>query len=306
MLVVRRVEVRDVHRRHRRRQRVGIFARCHTRARNEQRHAQLHRVQRPRRPLLEVRHLQPGGRVHPICRFEQRGQQDRALHSIIGDSLDLFANRIDAPPVTRREEARVHTKRLREISIAPRQRVQVADLRRRQWPAMLVAVSLDVRDRQHLGVRREIVRPNLEVRALQRLRHTRRPGEHITAAAGTGALANRLRIREDPRHQRTLRPDVFDHERTMRERSSAISSRRRIFPDGDFGIFAMNSTDRTFLNDATAPATYSMSSSQVTSWRMTTNALGISPASASAIGMTAQSATAACVSKIPSSSAGAT
>ena len=79
-----------------------------------------------------------------------------------------------------------------------------------------------------------------------------------------------------------------------------------ILPDGDFGIFAMNSTERTFLNDATTPATYSMSSSEVTSCRMTTNAFGTSPASASAIGMTAQSATAACVRSTASSSAGAT
>src|SRR5665213_2715230 len=144
------------------------------------------------------------------------------------------------------------------------------------------------------------------MRALQRLRHARRAGEHVAAAARTGALADRLRIREDPRHERALRSDVLDHERTVRERSSAISSRRRIFPEGDFGIFSMNSTERTFLNEATMPATYAISSSEVTSCRMTMNAFGISPASASAIGITAQSATAAWVRRTPSSSAGAT
>src|SRR6185312_2369608 len=213
---------------------------------------------------------------------------------------------IDAPSVPWLEIARVHTKRLCEISVATRQRVQVADLRRGQRAAVFLRISLDVRDREDLRIRREIVRRHLKVRPLQRLRHARRPGEHVAARRGTGTLANRLRVRENPRHQRPLRPDVLDHERTMRERSNAISSRRRIFPDGDFGIFAMNSTERTFLNEATMPATYAISSSEVTSCRMTMNAFGISPASASAIGITAQSATAACARRIPSSSAGAT
>src|ERR1017187_5207937 len=161
---------------------------------------------------------------------------------------------------------------------------------------MQLGVGLDVRRRENLGIRREIVRGHQEVRALERLRHARRPREHVAERMRAGTLANRLGIREDPRHERALRADVLDHERAVRERSNAISSRRRILPDGDFGIFSMNSTDRTFLKDATLPATYAMSCSEVTSARVTTNALGISPASSSAIGMTAQSATAGCVS----------
>src|ERR1019366_3030086 len=176
-------------------------------------------------------------------------------------------NGVDAPSVAGLEVARVHAERLREITVAARERIQVAELRSRERPAMQVGVGLAVRDRENLGIRREIVRGHLKVRAFKRLRDSCGPGEHVAERARTRAIANRLGVREDPRHERALRTDVLDHEGTLRDRSSAISSRRRILPDGDFGIFSMNSTDRTFLNDATTPATYSISSSEVTSRR---------------------------------------
>src|SRR5688572_11959104 len=71
----------------------------------------------------------------------------------------------------------------------------------------------------------------------------------------------------------------------------SLSNRRRILPDGDFGIASMNSSLRTFLYGATWPATNAMSSSAVAVPVRTTNARGTSPASGSASGTTAASAT---------------
>ncbi len=77
-------------------------------------------------------------------------------------------------------------------------------------------------------------------------------------------------------------------------RSRSTSTRRRILPEGDFGIWSTNSSRRTFLYGATRSATNAISSSAVASPRSTTNAFGTSPASSSGEGMTAASATAGC------------
>src|SRR5215472_4064843 len=95
---------------------------------------------------------------------------------------------------------------------------------------------------------------------------------------------------------------------TARARSRSTRTRRRILPDGDFGISVTNSTSRTRLYGATRSVTNAISSSAVAAAFActTTNAFGISPASASGFGTTATSATAGWVSSTASSSAGAT
>ena len=64
-------------------------------------------------------------------------------------------------------------------------------------------------------------------------------------------------------------------------RSRSTRTRRRILPEGDFGIWSTNSTRRTFLYGATRAATNAISSSAVASPLSTTNAFGTSPASSS-------------------------
>src|SRR5438309_2428935 len=89
-------------------------------------------------------------------------------------------------------------------------------------------------------------------------------------------------------------------------RSRSTSLRRRILPEADFGISSIVSTSRIFLWGATRSATNAISSSGATGDLSTTNALGTSPASSSGCGITAASATAGCVSRRASSSAGGT
>src|SRR5262249_6823327 len=100
-------------------------------------------------------------------------------------------------------------------------------------------------------------------------------------------------------------------ERYARALSMSIRTRRRIFPDADFGIWSTNSRWRTRLWGATRSATQPMIASAVvtldaSSGFSTTNAFGTSPASSSALRTTATSRTAGCVTSNASSSAGAT
>src|SRR5439155_261095 len=78
----------------------------------------------------------------------------------------------------------------------------------------------------------------------------------------------------------------------VRVRSCSTSTRRRIFPDGLFGIWVTTSTCRIFLYGATCWFTNAISSSGVTTPLSTTSAFGTSPASMSRQGITAASATA--------------
>src|SRR2546428_10918308 len=89
-------------------------------------------------------------------------------------------------------------------------------------------------------------------------------------------------------------------------RSRSTILRRRILPDADLGISSIVSTSRIFLWGATRSATYRIRSSGETSPLSTTKAFGTSPASSFGLGMTAASATAGCVSRMASSSAGGT
>lgn len=91
-------------------------------------------------------------------------------------------------------------------------------------------------------------------------------------------------------------------------RSCSTRWRRRILPLGDLGICGTNSSARMRLCGATRCATQAISAagSLAASFFSTTKALGISPASSSALGMTAASATAGWASSTPSSSDGAT
>src|SRR5262249_16452270 len=87
-----------------------------------------------------------------------------------------------------------------------------------------------------------------------------------------------------------------------------ISTRRKILPVADFGIWSMNCTSRMRLCGATRSATQPISASAVAvaEGLSTTNAFGTSPASSSTLRTTAASSTAGCVSSSASRSAGAT
>src|SRR5262249_38369471 len=91
------------------------------------------------------------------------------------------------------------------------------------------------------------------------------------------------------------------------ELACSFNTRRRIFPDGDFGIASTISYWRICLYPATRSETNRASSSKSSVWpaRGTMNAFGISPASASGAPVTPQSSMSGCSSNTASSSAGA-
>ncbi len=64
-------------------------------------HPQRQPVVRPRRPLLQVRHLHADGGVDPVGRLDQAGQQDREERRVAVVGVDRGADRVDPRAVLR-------------------------------------------------------------------------------------------------------------------------------------------------------------------------------------------------------------
>ena len=220
VLVIRRVEICHVDHVQARRKIIGVAAYRATTAGQHRRNPQLHWIERPRRPCLEVRHLQAGRGVHPIRRFEERRQEDRPLHAPLGHALDFIANGIYAAPIEGLEVPRFLAERACEIAVTTRKRVEVRNLRGQRPLAHATGVRLHVRGREHFAVCRDVVGGHVKPRLLESLRHPRRAREQVERRRrrprARGAPGVRLQRRcqlHDARHQRALGPDVLDHRR---------------------------------------------------------------------------------------------
>ena len=132
VLVVRRVEVREVTGREGVGDVEGIRPQRGARTRQQLRHAQRQGCGRARRPLLHVRHLHTGGRVDPVGGLDQAGQQQRVAGRPRVVALDGVAHRVDPGAVLGPEEARPHAERVGEVA---RRRREARSGRRRHRPS---------------------------------------------------------------------------------------------------------------------------------------------------------------------------
>ncbi len=84
-----------------------------------QRHAELERVVRARRPALEERHLQAGRAVDAIGGLEQRGQDDAEFELSQIARFDRVADGVDAAAVVRLEVASALAEDVADVALTP-------------------------------------------------------------------------------------------------------------------------------------------------------------------------------------------
>ena len=210
MLVVGRVDVDEV----------DVELRCEQ-VRVEPRHGAGRAVDRCREPErelvvgawspgLQVGHLQAGRAVDAIRRLEERGQEHASLDRRELVALDRLANRIDAHAVSGLEVPGPAAEGLGEVAVAAGKRLELGG-----DPGETVAIERPVRDdvglRHHLGVGGEVIRMNPQTQTPQCLPDPGRPREEVARGLHRQLRGNAL----DQRHERSLRPDVFDQGRSV-------------------------------------------------------------------------------------------
>ncbi|MNQ92282.1 hypothetical protein D3C85_1077030 [compost metagenome] len=147
-------------------------------AQQQVREAQLQRLQRPRRPLLHIGHLQPGGGIHPVRRLHQGDQNHGLQLRLQPHGLDARAHGVDAGAVVGMEEAGVFAEGLGEPARLGRHRPQLGQndlgLRRPALP-----VGLDIGRGERVGIGVVVVGPDAEALALQGMTDAGRAGKQV-------------------------------------------------------------------------------------------------------------------------------
>ncbi len=105
MLIVGRIEIREVEGPELRRRVEGVRPQRPSGAGHHLRHPQLQGPERARRPLLDEGHLYAGGGVDAVSRFDQARQQHRIQPRLAVVVLDRVADGVDAAAVVLLEEA---------------------------------------------------------------------------------------------------------------------------------------------------------------------------------------------------------
>ena len=155
--------------------------------------------------------MQAGGRIDPVGREEQGREQQGPFGTSVGDAIDLFTDRVDAPSVEGLEEAGVLAERAGEVAVASGQAVQVVELPGDIAAARIIgAVRLDEGDGQDLRVAGEVVGGDVKSRPLEALRDTRGASEQVGDRPCAGAVAHGLGERDDARHEGALGAEILD------------------------------------------------------------------------------------------------
>ncbi len=209
VLVVRRVEIGEVEVAEAGRGRAGIAVHRVARPGEERRQPQVQRLLRARRPLLDVRHLHPGGRVDPVGGLDEARQQERFVRMTAPRPIDLVADGIDARRVVRLHEAGLTGEDVGHIAGLGRQPVQAADDSCELVVVDERRVGRDVAARERCRVAGAVDRGDLDAPRLECLRDARRSGEEVDRRARAGGVRNRSQRGHEP----TLRPQVLDHRR---------------------------------------------------------------------------------------------
>ena len=201
------------------------------------------------------------------------------------------------------------------VLVEPERLVGQRRRRRRRWPDVVAVLDRSGRpdaelvgERQHAVLRRpDPLTAELDDRAVCERVVQDAPADAVAGLQHDDLVPARWRPRAAVRPASpapTTTTSVFSTLTTARRRgcrarpyalaarSRSASTRRRILPDGDFGMASITSSSRIRLCGATRDATYSMSSSGATAPDSTTKPLGASLARSSGTPMTQASATA--------------
>ncbi len=175
-------------------------------ARHDLRQAQLERAVGPRRPRLQVGHLQAGRAVDAVGGLDERRQQHPSLERRELVAVDRIADRIDPPAVVRLQVPRLVAEGLGHVAVPSRERRQLAD-DRGQPGALEGAVCGDVGLPEGLRVGGEVVRVDGEPERAHGLADPGRPCEEITGRAHRKLLDDDA----DQRDESPFGADVLDH-----------------------------------------------------------------------------------------------
>ena len=193
--------------------------------------AQFQVVVRPRRPLLEVGHLDARRGVDPVGRQHQRGQQDREQRATPVLLLEAVPDGVDPAAVLRGEEPGRLAEGPGEVAGLRRQGSEAPE---RVGQLLLVdlhgvrgdpALSHDVR------VRGDVHGGDVDAAPLELLRHPRRPREQIDGRPGP----DRRRDVPEHGHQHALGSQVLDQDASpvsCQQGGTAGTERQRCHPAG--------------------------------------------------------------------------
>ena len=211
VLVVRRVEVREVEATRARSGQLDRVAAVDPAAAREQlRDPQGQPLVGPGRPLLEVRHLHPDRGVDPVRGLDQAGEEDGVQRRSRVVGLDRGADRVDPGAVLGPQVPRRPAERLGEVAGAAVERVEPG----RSAPSRLdvdrVPVGLDVAAREDLGVAGGVdARSRCPPRRLNSWATRVVPVNRSSAVRAPDAREHLA----EHRHQPSLRAEVLDHRR---------------------------------------------------------------------------------------------
>ena len=207
VLVVRRVEVGEIDLRQDVDELEGVASDRSSGAGQEIWHAQRDVVVCAGRPLLQVGHLQSGGRIDSVGREHEGGQQTG--WSALSRCRSSIASRIASTraPFLGWKYLDCHTERLGEVAGLAGQRVQLVDGVRKRVFVDRCRVGGDVTLREHPGVGRGVDRRHRDAAALELLGNPRRPGEEVKRRRG----ADRGRDLTEDADQQPFRTEVLDH-----------------------------------------------------------------------------------------------
>ena len=207
VLVVRGIEVGEVEAPELARERSGIASSREPDAAQQSRRDELQPLVRALRPLLDEGHLHPDGRVDPVSRFDEAGEEHRLERSPRVALPDRVADGVDPLSVERLEEPGLPAERLGDVASGSGERVQVRQRVRELAFGQGRRVRLDVAAGEDFGVAREIDSGHVHPEALERLGDPGRAGEQVQRAPGAARRADRL----EHGHEPSLGSEVLDH-----------------------------------------------------------------------------------------------
>ncbi len=185
VLVVRRVEVREVERAEGRDQLDGIAAYRVPGTVEQVGSAQGQPLVGPRGPFLQVRHLHPGRGVDPVGGLDEAREQDRIVR-VIAPGVDGISDRVDTGTVLGSEEASVLAEGLRHVARFGRERIERGEFGVERVTVDGASVGGDRRLAEHVGVAGPVDSSDETATAFEFLRDPRGSGEEIERAATTG------------------------------------------------------------------------------------------------------------------------
>ena len=207
VLVVRRVQVRQVEVAQRRSEFDGIALDGAARTAQQLGYPQLERLGRAGRPLLHVRHLHAGGRVDPVRRLDEGRQEEGEQRRPRILRVNGVAHGIYPSGIVRLEVAGLMAERLRDVAGFAGDGVEVGDRRPQRTGIGDGGVGLDVGAGEGVRIAGAVDGGDVDALGLEGLGDAGGAGEEVERGGGAGGLAD---AGEDG-DETALRADVLDH-----------------------------------------------------------------------------------------------